>query len=273
MKLLLLSTICFVITNISLAIKPIKEYLSYPDTSLINFEEFKIISKTNNDTIVTWKYSPKKSNENSSKTIILSYGDYGNMSYFINQATILTQLGFNVITYDYRGFGSSSYLNIDETNLYYEEFVDDLKLVIKYYSSIKPNSFVLYGLSMGSYISLRAAIDLKINNEINISHIVLEGALLNPAKISKGLIKLGKRSTLPLNNQKIHFKNLKKYKVLVFKGKNDELINSQLNPFKLFFSGWKIKTYKGGHLQALQKLTKNYFGDIYFSKIIEFINS
>ena len=59
-------------------------------------------------------------------TIIICNGDAGNMSYFqLYLAKNWTSRGFNVVTFDWRGFGKSSPFAMDRNYLCYTEMLED----------------------------------------------------------------------------------------------------------------------------------------------------
>ncbi|MCO5268977.1 MAG: lysophospholipase [Brumimicrobium sp.] len=270
LKLIILMLFYTILFNYSFALKPSADYVALPDTSLVNYEEHYINYEGTKDSIISWYFTPKNNANSLNKTIILSYGDYGNMSYFINNATILTQIGYNVITYDYRGFGHSSFMNLNSDFLYYEEFVEDLNKVIDYYSEKKTNQLILYGLSMGSYISLRACTDnISHNKKVSIDYLVMEGIMIKPQLIVEELKSLGKNTLIPSNSPNIDLKKLKKLKKLIFIGETDYMINKQFDEKTLGKFNWKIKHYSGGHLQGMESLTQNYYGDLYLTEIIK----
>lgn len=65
-------------------------------------------------------------------TLIICNGDAGNISYQqIMLASIYTANGFNVATFDWRGFGASSEFVMVEDYLYYTEMLADYETVIK----------------------------------------------------------------------------------------------------------------------------------------------
>ena len=65
-------------------------------------------------------------------TIIVCNGDAGNMSYFqLYLAKSWTSRGFNVVTFDWRGFGKSSPFAMDRNYLCYTEMLEDYRAVIR----------------------------------------------------------------------------------------------------------------------------------------------
>lgn len=104
-KLLILTLIFTLSFSLSFGMKPEKKYVGTPKTYGFTYKELKV-KTIDNFEINTWHLAPKgKIKKNI--TIVLCSGDSGNMSYLIGQAVNLLYLGYNVITFDYRGFGQS----------------------------------------------------------------------------------------------------------------------------------------------------------------------
>ena len=64
-------------------------------------------------------------------TLVICNGDAGNMSYQqIDLAMIYAACGFNVVTFDWRGFGASSEFEMDDDYLCYTEMLEDYRAVL-----------------------------------------------------------------------------------------------------------------------------------------------
>ena len=153
-KLLVLSCI-LLIWQFSIALNPSRKYSITPDQYGMNFEELSIQTE-DNLTLYGWLF--KANQANSSKVIILSDDGNGNMADLIEVASSFLSLGYNVITYDYRGYGKSSDFNINKTFFIYSQFEKDLSAVIahvkKHYSRFR--AVHLYGVGIGGGLSLCA---------------------------------------------------------------------------------------------------------------------
>jgi len=95
-------------------------------------------------------------------TIIIANGDAGNMSYQqLHHALYFTSKGYNVVTFDWRGFGESSEWKINNDYLVYSEFLIDydavIKEVLKQNKEVDSNKVALFGWSTGAYLSMAAA--------------------------------------------------------------------------------------------------------------------
>src|SRR5690606_5350618 len=133
----------------AMGIKPVREYVAEPGQYGISYAEKFLHLDNGSDSIITWTYDPMPGY--TGKTIILAGGDAGNMSYFIYYANQLASRGLRVITFDYRGFGSSSDIWIDTNDLFEPEFTDDLSIVVSYAQSAYPDDLIgVYAFSMGT---------------------------------------------------------------------------------------------------------------------------
>ena len=93
-------------------------------------------------------------------TIVVCNGDAANMTYLILYAYQFCTNGFNVLTFDWRGFGKSEEWPIDSNRLCYSEFLFDYDAAIDYAIArpeTDPTSLGLFGFSTGAYLSLAMA--------------------------------------------------------------------------------------------------------------------
>lgn len=94
-------------------------------------------------------------------TIIVCNGDAGNMSYFqLYLAKSWTSRGFNVVTFDWRGFGKSSLFAMDRNYLCYTEMLEDYRAVVRTTSEqeeVLNGAIAVVGWSTGAYLSMITA--------------------------------------------------------------------------------------------------------------------
>lgn len=94
-------------------------------------------------------------------TIIVCNGDAGNMSYFqLYLAKSWTSRGFNVVTFDWRGFGKSSPFAMDRNYLCYTEMLEDYRVVVRTTSEqeeVLDGAIAVVGWSTGAYLSMITA--------------------------------------------------------------------------------------------------------------------
>jgi len=165
------------------ALKPEKEYRLKPEWLNVNYEEITFITKDGYK-LRGWFYPAQDYSkikmpadttlikkeyqiiDNAKKpTIIICDGDAGNMSGSVWYAIQLIVRGFNVFTFDWRGFGQSEYWPIEQDYLSYSEFLLDYDAAVEYVQKrkeVNPSKMGVFGFSTGAYLSF--AISVKRND-------------------------------------------------------------------------------------------------------------
>lgn len=93
-------------------------------------------------------------------TVVMCMADAGNMQFLIFYAYHLFTRGFNVLTFDWRGFGESSDWPIDPDQLSYTEFLLDYQAAldgVKKLPEVDSTRIGLFGYSTGAYLSFATA--------------------------------------------------------------------------------------------------------------------
>lgn len=146
----------FVITLFSIglvSLTPEKEYSVTPAEFGIKYSDVEFATK-DGLTLKGWFFSPAKK---SGTVIVLSHDGNGNMSSMIEIASYFTSAGYNVLTYDYRGYGASSDFAINNKFVVYPQFAMDLDAAIDFahaYHDI--NQVFVYGKGMGAALAIGA---------------------------------------------------------------------------------------------------------------------
>jgi pimeloyl-ACP methyl ester carboxylesterase len=94
-------------------------------------------------------------------TVIVCDGDAGNMTFLILYAYHFCTNGFNVLTFDWRGFGGSESWPIEPDQLVYSEFLLDYDAAIEFVKGRRettPERIGLFGFSTGAYLSFAVAV-------------------------------------------------------------------------------------------------------------------
>ena len=107
-------------------------------------------------------------------TLVICNGDAGNMSYQqIDLAMIYAACGFNVVTFDWRGFGASSEFEMNRDYLCYTEMLEDYRAVldtVRGQKEVDGDCIFLMGWSTGAYLSMITAY-----NDENAAGCILSG--------------------------------------------------------------------------------------------------
>jgi hypothetical protein len=264
MKNLILVIFAVLYLNAS-AINPVKDYIYYPDSLGLKYTETKIL--TSDSTLInTWEIAPLVASENNEKVIILAGTDAGNMSYLLNHAYALSYNGFNVILFDYRGFGESTDFNINREQLYYNEFTLDLSAIILECKTNYPNKKIgVLAFSMGTIMT-----NSYLENN-TLDFVILEGIVSNTNNFIKKIKTLKNLETILPKSADSYDANFNKnlensHKTIVFHGTKDVFSEIKDIPKSI-----KIVEFEGEHLQGFYRLSKAYFGDLYIKEIVEFI--
>jgi len=250
------------------AINPKADYIATPNKFNIKYKEVNI--ENNNVKICVWISEPKEEDtvkKEKAKTVLLVYGDYGNMSYYVSYISFYTKLGFRVISFDYRGFGKSSPFNIDPKRLFYDEFAMDMKNVMRYCKrDLKIKNIGIVALSMGTIL---APIVLQ---EEKAEFIIAEGCVYNIKSVIERLRQIRQKEIIVNEEYELpkQWNNIKS-KILIFVANDDKVTNLEDAQEIVFQNASKrnLIMYEGDHLSMLDD-RKNL--ENYKKEIILFVN-
>lgn len=226
---LILSAILFYV-NFCFAINPERKYAETPSTYKFPFKEVKL-KTIDNIEINAWNIAPQgKIKKNI--TIIMCGGDSGNMSYLLRPSLVLADKGYNVISFDYRGFGKSQDFKIDTNLLFYNEYLFDFEAAVKYAKKLYPkNKIGTLGYSLGGYFPL-------ITKE-KLDFMIADSPLISPTTFLERLqihyVQLPDKFIEPIK---------KRIPQLYFLGKKDRRINIEDVPNTF------VVLHKGDHVEA-----------------------
>lgn len=184
-KILLVLFLSIVSTSIAFGLNPAKKYKTIPTN--LKFEE-RIIQTDDGISINSWYFPATRI---SSKLLIVSHDGVGNMGDNITRIKSYIALGFNVLCYDYRGFGSSSDFKIDNEIYLYSEFYRDFEAVYDYATKKLSKKIYLYGWGIGATIS--------ISMGYTKSHtycIVADGAISRFEDLPSRFVQIGSRMSI-----------------------------------------------------------------------------
>lgn len=268
MNKLLTTLLLFLIALSSCAVNPVKEYIDHPENTKMKYEEVDILT-SDKYTLKSWICFPNKEDD-LHRVLILSYGDTGNMSYWLRQTLEIVKQGYTVVMFDYRGFGKSQAFDTDENTLYYDEFTSDLEAVLKYTKSRFKQKTGIWALSMGTVVAT------NLYAEESFDYMIAEGFVTSPKEITQKINKhLTKQMILPPSAEQYE-KKLSRLSlpILLFAGDRDGLTTPE-DSYRVKFLNPKsdIVIFKGGHLEGFQALSKDYHGQRYIEAINKFYNT
>lgn len=247
------------------AIKPKRDYVATPQVIGIEYLTEKI-SVDNGIMINSWVCLQK---DQGKPYIIISGSDAGNMSNSLGQLSALYKSGYNVILYDYRGFGGSSDFEMDPNMLYYKEFADDLSKVISFaISQYNAKSIYLYGLSMGTIISR-----MNLDYDSAVKGLILDSFVIDPILVKDRIFEVKKKHLVLADGAEEYRKSNKralKKPVLLFSGTQDVITKTEdYREFLTANPSTKFVSWDCDHLQCFTAMNKE--SDLYVKEIEKFI--
>ncbi len=159
MKRILFNTLFLLCFASAFSLNPSRKYAAKPGDFGLDYDEVSIPT-SDNLILKGWLYKPQQP---TFKMIILSGSGDGNMADLIEIASNFVTLGYNVLTYDYRGYGESEDFTINNNFFIYAQFEKDLNaacdFVRKYHSKMKTVN--LWGKQVGAGLSISVACNRK----------------------------------------------------------------------------------------------------------------
>ena len=183
-KIIKISVLCILLGfghSKSFAIIPDRTYRFYPEKMGLIYKDLEVktsdglmiktwffpaqITPSDKELEAAWENPVKKTyrtiDNKCRPTIIICNGDAGNMSWQqLHYAQYFTIKGYNVVTFDWRGFGESSEWNMNTDYLVYSELLIDYDAVIKkvlQQVEVDTSAIAVFGWSTGAYLSMAAA--------------------------------------------------------------------------------------------------------------------
>ncbi|MBS1689270.1 MAG: alpha/beta hydrolase [Bacteroidetes bacterium] len=236
-----------------------------PDTMKLPYEKNTIVTEDGFH-LNSWTFLPSGTDKHVS--VVLAYPDAGNMSWWTSQCALLSQLGYTVVMFDYRGFGQSEPFPITREMLYYDEFVKDLTAAYRFAKEKYHNTTGIWCASMGTILTTFAA------PQLHPSFIIADGFVTDPKKIQDYIDKQHKHCELPFSAA--HYTataNSLKVPMLVFSGTQDKQTpDADVQAYAKAHKNVQVITFDGGHLSGFFKLSGSYMGEGYLNDMDQFIS-
>jgi alpha-beta hydrolase superfamily lysophospholipase len=227
------------------AIKPDSAYIRIPSDFMLSFKDT-TISSSDNAYLRTWIINQ---DSNSKGVFLIAGGDAGNMSYSLHHAYSIFKMGYSVVLFDYRGFGSSSPFKYDSTFLYHKEYNEDFLNMINFCSlTYGSENLNILAMSMGSIFATRLNFD---SNGL----LILDSPIINPRTAVKHIKKSKdkKYSTPKLPKIQSH------EKVLIYYSKSDKTVKlKEIESYVKSSSCLIFASSKYGHMEFMPQLRKSY---------------
>ncbi|MCB1142806.1 MAG: alpha/beta hydrolase [Leptospiraceae bacterium] len=126
-----------------------------------------------------------KNQSNSKNTVILLFNGNGeNQSSHFLSLVWMVDRGYDLVTYDYRGYGrSEGKPNPGDINSDVVKFIENISL----YCKINRKNLILYGQSLGGAITMRALADVKDKSLIKL--VIIEGSFTSYRKVARTILR------------------------------------------------------------------------------------
>ena len=253
------------------ALKPSKEWIATPDFLGMKYQTV-AITTPDHVQLTGWLIEPAATVPDRHTTMVVAYGDFGNMSNELYQAQALSAAGYRVYLFDYRGFGHSAAFSIDPQRLYYHEFVVDLRTALADARRRFPrNRTGIIAFSMGTIMGTEVAATARCD------FFVAEGYVGSPQQlVADQLQRRQKVVTLP--TQAADYARAAprvKCPWLLIAGTTDAstpLADSvAVARTARRRQRRQVLTFDGGHLQGITTLSEATLGDVYVREISRFL--
>lgn len=249
------------------ALKPSKVWIATPDSLGLRYQTV-ALTTPDHVQLVGWVLEPAADVPDRRTTMVLAYGDAGNMSQWLPQARALTGSGYRVYLFDYRGFGHSADFAVDPQRLYYEEFSLDLATALADARRRYPRSRTgIVAFSMGTIMGTAVAATARCD------FYVAEGYVGSPQRlVAEQLQRRQKVVTLPAGAA-TYARAAPRVNCpwLLIAGTADA--NTPLADSVAVVrvarrrQRRRVLTFEGGHLQGMPTLTDAAFGDRYVREV------
>ncbi|WP_181163775.1 alpha/beta hydrolase [Pontibacter mangrovi] len=248
------------------AIKPAQEYVATPDSLGMRYEQ-QVLSTPDGYGLNTWLIQPSPEKDKKT-TLVLSYADSGNMSYWLHHIKALSEAGYTVVAFDYRGFGKSSEFEIDPLHLYYNEFATDLATVLRWTKqNARGNRTGVLAFSMGTIV---ATIALQLEKA---DFLIGEGFVHAPSAYVARIKEIkGRDIALPAGAD-TYASKLRKLKcpMLLVAGEQDKFTTvADSEQIARQRGNREVLRHSGNHTEGFMTLTKKSFGDLYVKALMHF---
>jgi pimeloyl-ACP methyl ester carboxylesterase len=134
----------------ALALNPSRTYKQRPDKFSMRFTEAKVPTNDGQATLNVWDFPAKTK---TTRLVLIAHNGEGNMGDYLRQVDALTGQ-FNVVAFDYRGFGESSEFEIDGNMFIYPHFQDDYATMLDHCRKTHGGAFAVYGWGIGAGLAL-----------------------------------------------------------------------------------------------------------------------
>lgn len=271
MKYLLPLLFLLISTLSAWALKPSREWIATPDSMGLHYQTV-TLATPDQAQLAGWIVEPAAGVPDQRTTVVLAYGDAGNMSQWLYQAQALAKGGYRVYLFDYRGFGHSSNFAISQQQLYYPEFTTDLKTVLLDARHRYPhNRTGIMAFSMGTIMGTKVAASGKCD------FLISEGYVASPQRlVADQFQRFQKAVTLP-DDAADYALVARRVNCpwLLVAGTSDQNTPLADSVAVARVARWRqrrqVLTFEGAHLAGMFTLSEVAYGDKYVWEVSRFL--
>lgn len=147
----LLSLLMCILTAQAFALNPSRTYKQRPDKYNMAYQEVKVKTNDGDAELNAWYF---KAGGDKGRLVLIAHDGEGNMADYLRRVSVFTDMGCNVMIFDYRGFGESSEFEIDNNMYIYPHFQDDMTAMIDYCRKNFSSEITVYGWGIGAGLAL-----------------------------------------------------------------------------------------------------------------------
>jgi fermentation-respiration switch protein FrsA (DUF1100 family) len=153
---------------------PSRKVIDNPGDLNLHFDDV-LLETQDGETISCW-YIPSGGYEGSGKVVLFSHGNAGNIGDRLGTIEVFHKMGYDVMVYDYRGYGASTGSPTEEGT-----YLDALAVwnYVKGDKGIPPEKIVIFGRSLGGGISAWLA------EQARPGALIIESSFLSAADMAK----------------------------------------------------------------------------------------
>ena len=251
------------------ALKPSREWTATPDALGLRYQTTALITP-DQVPLTGWLIEPAANVPDQHTTMVVAYGDFGNMSYELNQAQALAAAGYRVYLFDYRGFGHSANFAIDEQRLYYHEFSVDLSTALADARHRFPrNRTGIIAFSMGTIMGSEVAATARCD------FFVTEGYVASPQRLVAYQLQSRQKVVSLPPEAAAYAQNAPRIRCpwLLIAGTTDKhtSLADSVAVARATRRRRQVLIFEGGHLQGMPVLSEATFGDKYVWEVTRFL--
>lgn len=264
---LLLIFYCLTLTT--KAFKPEPEYWTRPDSLGLKYVEKRLVTPDKAQ-LLSWLL-PTPATKPLKKTFVIAYAATGNMANCVYYADAFLKAGFDVVLFDYRGFGHSSKFEVDSKHFYHDDFVTDLQTAIKAAQTQFPGNKV--GVLSFSISTLLATLAYQ---KAPFDFLIGDGYVSDPGAIVAYWKREANREFILPSSAATYSSAVSKVRcpMLLIGGTKDEITPLSSGQRVIAQGSHRsLLTYEGDHLQGTQVWKEQVFADGYVRRIRDFAES